>query len=122
MEHRRALRRRRHIWFRARTCWPFIAQNQGGVAGAIARLHVQTADKKDHFIVTDEQAKITQDRRQGLAQVPISTIPAWFAAIVLGDASIGPWNLEANAVAQFGDKKGVKSYNTTAVDPKVKTR
>ena len=38
------------------------ATNQGGVAGAIARLHIRTADKKDLFIVTDEKTKIGRDR------------------------------------------------------------
>ena len=77
------------------------ATNQGGVAGAIARLHIKTADKKDLYVVTDEKTKI---RRAEPRERPVDAWlkadfddASWFAAIVLGDPSIGPWNLGDSA-------------------------
>src|SRR5262249_35677827 len=37
-----------------------LAKNEGGPAGLIARLHVRTADKKNHLIGTGPQTRITQ--------------------------------------------------------------
>jgi putative membrane-bound dehydrogenase-like protein len=91
------------------------ARNQGGPAGVIARLHVRTADKKDLFVVTDQNTKITQNAPKGWEQVAFDD-SGWFAAVVLGDAGIGPWNL-AGAAAPAG-----KGYDVSAVDPKIKGR
>ncbi len=101
------------------------ATNQGGVAGAIARLHVKTADKQDLFVVTNDKTKI----RRGEARVgdPDSWTRAdfddagWFAAIVLGDPTIAPWGAGGNVAAQIPGK-GPKAYGSNAVDPKIKTR
>lgn len=84
----------------------FQVKNQGGVAGAIARLRVKTADKKDLFVVTDEKTKIAQKASSGWQTVGFDD-SAWFAAIVLGDPGIGPWNLTGGPVAKGGKgKKG----------------
>ena len=91
------------------------ARNQGGPAGVIARLHVRTADKKDLYVVTDQHTKITQHAAKGWEQVAFDDA-GWFAAIVLGDAGIGPWNL-AGSPAPTG-----KGYDVSAVDPKIKGR
>ncbi|MBI2806745.1 MAG: hypothetical protein HYX68_17335 [Planctomycetes bacterium] len=100
------------------------ATNQGGPAGLIARLHVKSAGKKDHFIVTNEKTKV----RRGEARVgdPESWTRAdfddstWFNAIVLGDPTIGPWNL-AGSPGPKGPGIAAKGYNTTEV-VKVKGR
>ena len=103
------------------------ATNQGGVAGAISRLHIKTLDKKDFFVVTNDKAKI----RRGEARVGDLDSwtradfddSGWFAAIVLGDPSIGPWSIAtppANAGGSLG--KGPKAYGSNDVDPKIKTR
>lgn len=107
------------------------ATNQGGVAAAIARLHIKTADKKDLFVVTNEKTKITSkfqldggngNRPWFDAQFDDSS---WFAAIALGDPSIAPWNLGGGAIVKgkgkgkAGDRFG---YGSTAVDPKVTKR
>jgi quinoprotein glucose dehydrogenase len=100
------------------------ATNQGGVAGAIARLHIKTADKKDLFVVTNEKTKITRaasvSERWTTADYDDST---WFNAVVLGDPSIAPWNIATGAVTAKGKGKGGPTdYGSSAVDPKIKTR
>jgi putative membrane-bound dehydrogenase-like protein len=96
------------------------ATNQGGVAGAIARLHVRTVDKKDIHVVTDEKTKITQKAAKDWLALDFDD-SAWFAAVVLGDPSIGPWNIGGSAVAETPGK-GPKAYGSSAVDATVKTR
>ncbi|MSU78952.1 MAG: hypothetical protein EXS16_12765 [Gemmataceae bacterium] len=105
------------------------ATNQGGVAGVIARLHVKTNDKKDHFIVTNDKTKIFRAGSVSDGQVSKEWIKtdfndsAWFNAITLGDTGIGPWNLTAGgAKAGKGKGKGGAppaqfNYNTTEVVP-----
>jgi len=101
----------------------FMAKNQGGVAGAIARLHLKTAEKKDVFIVTDDKAKITRTNTPNWMNTDYDD-STWFNAIVLGDVSIGPWNIEESATsAQGGKGKGKKAgpfgYDTNTVDSKL---
>ncbi len=91
-------------------------RNEGGVAGAIARLHVKTADQKEQFIVTDATMKITQAVAKDWTAVAFDD-SSWFAAIVLGDTSLAPWSLSSSAAAPGG-----KSIDVGAVDPKIKTR
>ncbi len=105
------------------------ATNQGGVAGAIARLQVKTDDKKEHLIVTNDKTKIS--RAGSVSDGPSSkdwikvdfNDTAWFNAITLGDTSIGPWYLTAGgAKAGKGKGKGGApatqfNYNTTEVVP-----
>src|ERR1019366_8444252 len=103
------------------------ARNQGGVAGVIARLHIKTADKKDLFVVTDEKTKIQRagSVSDGKWLKADHDDSAWFNAIVLGDPSIGPWNLtQSPGTAVPGRSKGGDrfGYGSNAVDPKVKTR
>jgi putative membrane-bound dehydrogenase-like protein len=102
------------------------ATNQGGVAGAIARLYIKNSDKKNLYIVTDEKTKIRRaEPRERPGDGWLKTDfddSSWFAAIVLGDPSIGPWNLTSGTVAGKGKKGGPTDYGSNAVDPKVKTR
>ncbi|MBI3821696.1 MAG: hypothetical protein HY289_03340, partial [Planctomycetes bacterium] len=108
------------------------ATNQGGVAGAIARLHIKTADKKDLFIVTDERTKITAKPPQGAFAPPRGQRAwtdadfddsAWFNAIVLGDTSIAPWNIGGDSLVKGkGKKGGPTDYGSTAVDKAVTKR
>ncbi len=91
------------------------ARNDGGPAGVIARLHVRTADGKDLYAVTDGHTKITQKAPKGWQAVDFDD-SAWFGAIVLGDAGIGPWNIAGSAAPQG------KGYDVSAVDPKIKGR
>src|SRR4051794_35605858 len=93
------------------------ATNQGGVAGAIARLHITTADKKSLFIVTDEKTKVTRKADKDWLKTDCDD-SAWFAALVLGDPTIAPWNLAGNTAAKTPGK-GPNSYGSSAVDPKV---
>lgn len=98
-------------------------KNQGGPAGIIARLHIKTADGKDQYIVTDPQTRITQTAAADWLKTDFDD-SSWFAAIVLGDAGIGPWNLAGGGGAAKG-KGGTpagKGYEVSAVDPKVKAR
>jgi putative membrane-bound dehydrogenase-like protein len=96
------------------------ATNQGGVAGAIARLHIKTADKKDMFVVTNEKTKITQKAGKDWLKTDFDE-STWFNAVVLGDSSIAPWNLTGGPVVKgkVGDRFG---YGSNAVDPNVKAR
>lgn len=96
------------------------ATNQGGPAGALARLAIKTADKKDLFIVTDDRCRITQKAGNDWLNPDLDD-SSWFAAVVLGDPGIGPWNIAGAATAQ-GKKGGAKGYDTTDVDPKIKNR
>ena len=103
------------------------ATNAGGVAGAIARLYVNTGDKKGLFVVTDDKTKIRRaEPRKGPGNAWTQSDyddSAWSAAIVLGDPSIAPWNLTAGSAAKGkGKKGGPTDYGSSAVDPKVKTR
>lgn len=93
------------------------ARNQGGQAGIIARLYIKTADNKEVLVVTDAQTRITQTAAKDWRNVDFDDA-GWFMAIVLGDASIGPWNLAGSATAA----KPGKSYDTNAVDANVKAR
>jgi putative membrane-bound dehydrogenase-like protein len=103
------------------------ATNQDGVAGAIARLHIKTADKKDLFVVTDEKTKIqraatVRERAPDWLKADFDD-SNWFAAMVLGDPSIAPWNLTGSKIAKGGKPGGDRfGYGSNAVDPKVKTR
>jgi putative heme-binding domain-containing protein len=102
------------------------ATNQGGVAGAIARLHVKTADKKDLFVVTNDKCKI---QRAGSVSDGWTTAgfddSAWSNALVLGDTTIAPWNLAGSSVANASGSsppgKGL-NYGSNAVDKTIKTR
>jgi putative heme-binding domain-containing protein len=91
------------------------ATNQGGVAGAIARLHVKTADKKDVFIVTGDKTKVARSLSKGWINADFDD-SSWFNAIVLGDTSIGPWNVAGGAVAQKGKGKGKKAAGPFGYD------
>src|SRR5439155_15209033 len=98
------------------------ATNAGGVAGAIACLHVKTADKKELFVVTDEKTKIVRaasvSERWTQADFDDS---AWFAAIALGDPSIAPWDLGGGSFIKGKKGKGGGDrfcYGSNAVDPK----
>ncbi len=98
------------------------ATNAGGVAGAIARLHIKTADKKDLFVVTDANTRIMQKAPVGWQEIAFDHTH-WSAAVVLGDPSIAPWNLTGGAVGKKGKGGGDRfGYGSNAVDPKVKTR
>ena len=98
------------------------ATNQSGVAGAIARLHIKTADKKDVFIVTNEQTKITQKAAKDWLQADFDD-SSWFAAIVLGDTTLAPWNLAGGGGGKKGKGGGDRfGYGANAVDPAIKTR
>jgi putative membrane-bound dehydrogenase-like protein len=96
------------------------ATNQGGVAGALARLHITTTDKKSLFIVTDEKTKITRTPGKDWLKTACDD-SAWFAAIVLGDPTTAPWNIADNPSVKASGN-GPNSYGSSAVDPKVTTR
>lgn len=95
------------------------ARNQGGAAGAIARLLVQTEDRKQLVVATDAKTRITQTPAQDWLR-PDFDDSGWFDAIVLGDPGIGPWNLQG--VRPGGVKGGGSGYDVGAVDANVKTR
>src|SRR5262245_402844 len=71
------------------------ATNQGGVAGALARLRITTVGKKSLFIVTDEKTKITRTPGKDWLKADCDD-SAWSAATVLGDPTIPPWNIANN--------------------------
>jgi putative membrane-bound dehydrogenase-like protein len=96
------------------------ARNQGGVAGLIAALHVRTKDKKDLYVVTDAQCKITQLKDANWLTTDFQDT-AWANAAVLGDPGIGPWNLTGGGAVAVGGKK-TGGFDFPAVDPKVKDR
>jgi putative membrane-bound dehydrogenase-like protein len=96
------------------------ATNQGGVAGAIARLHIKTADKKDLFVVTNDKTKITQKPGKDWQKADFDD-SAWFAAIPLGDPSMGPWNLAQSTAPAATTGKGT-NYGSNAVDKTVTKR
>lgn len=103
--------------------------NQGGPAGAIARLHIKTGNKEqasprpaaELFIVTDEKTKITQKAGPDWLRTDLDD-SAWFNAVVLGDASIAPWNLAGGPVGKKGGKGGGDrfGYGFNTVDPSIK--
>lgn len=105
------------------------ATNQGGPAGAIARLQIKTGNKEqasprpaaELFIVTDEKTKITQKAGPDWLRTDLDD-SAWFNAVVLGDASIAPWNLAGGPVGKKGGKGGGDrfGYGFNTVDPTIK--
>jgi putative membrane-bound dehydrogenase-like protein len=95
-----------------------LAKNDGGPAGAIARLHGKTADGKEFFVGTDDQTRITQVLHADWLKVDFDD-SAWPRAVVLGDASLAPWNLTAGGSGQPGSQQG---FNFAVADPKVKER
>ncbi len=72
-----------------------VARNHGGPAGIIARLHVVTAGKKNLFVVTDDQTRITQIANPDWLKRDFDD-RAWPTVAILGDAGIGPWNIAGN--------------------------
>src|SRR5262249_25858712 len=46
----------------------------------------------------------------------------WFAAIVLGDPTIAPWNIAGSALAGKGKKGGPTDYGSSAADKTVRKR
>ncbi len=95
-----------------------LAKNQGGPAGAIARLHVKTADQKELLIGTDDKTRITQMADPDWLKITFDD-STWPTAVVLGDAAIGPWNLVSGG---SGKTPGQKSFNFAVADPRVKDR
>jgi quinoprotein glucose dehydrogenase len=93
-----------------------VARNHGGPAGVIARLHVVTADKKDLVIGTDDKARITQIAHPDWLKRDFDDA-AWPTAAVLGDVTIGPWNLAGNAAVG-----GQASFQFQVADPKIKAQ
>ncbi len=91
-----------------------VAKNHGGPAGVIARLHVVTADKRQIDVGTDEKTRITQVAHPDWLKVDFDD-RTWANAAILGDATIGPWNLAGSAPS--GAQKG---FSFAVVDPKVK--
>ncbi len=92
------------------------AHNQGGPAGVLARLHVQTVDGKEQVIGTDAQTRISQVSAKEWLRIDFDD-RAWSEAVVLGDVGIGPWNLQGGPVAVRGG-----SSDVGAVDASVKAR
>jgi putative heme-binding domain-containing protein len=93
------------------------AQNHGGPAGVIARLHVVTADKKELIVGTDDKTHITQIANADWLKRDFDDT-AWPTAAVLGDVSIGPWNIGGSAPSAGGQK----SFQFQVADPKIKER
>ena len=94
-----------------------LAQNKGGVAGAIARLHIKTADKKDLYVVTNEKTPILRNSpRDDFREIDYDD-RFWKLANVLGDPDIGPWNLEQAKVKgkKGGGQFGYDTNETVAV-------
>src|SRR6185436_3056923 len=75
------------------------AQNHGGVACMIARLWVKTIDNNETLIVSNAEMRVSQTASDGWNSVGF-TDKDWANAVVLGDASIGPWNVVSSATAQ----------------------
>jgi putative membrane-bound dehydrogenase-like protein len=96
-----------------------VAKNQGGVAGAIARLHVKTADQKELVVGTDDRTRITQMLHADWLKVEFDD-STWPMAVVLGDATLGPWNLAGGGSGTT--PAGQKPFNFAVADPKVKDR
>jgi putative membrane-bound dehydrogenase-like protein len=96
------------------------AVNQGGVAGAIAKLSITLADGKDVVIVSDAQMRATQQKHAGWEKSDFDDRD-WANAVELGDASIGPWNKGAPTASKSG-KPAPGSFDFATVDPKVKDR
>jgi putative membrane-bound dehydrogenase-like protein len=94
-----------------------MAQNRGGPAGAIARLRIVRADKKAIVIGTDDKTRITQIAQPDWLKTDFDD-RGWATAAVLGDASIGPWNLAGGNAASGGG--GPKSFSFQVADPKIK--
>ena len=90
------------------------ARNQGGVAGLIARLHIKMGDGKDLVVGTDEKARISQFAGMEWLTPDFDDSP-WAAAVVLGDATLGPWNLGGASAAPPG-------LNVGAIDAAIKAR
>jgi putative heme-binding domain-containing protein len=95
-----------------------VAKNHGGPAGLIARLHIVTADKKDTIVGTDEQTRVTQIAHPDWLKVDFDD-QGWATAAVLGDVTIGPWNLAGNAASGGG---GQKSFQFQVADAKIKAQ
>lgn len=84
------------------------AKNQGGVAGMIARLWVETADKKDMLVTTGAGTKATQSAGNDWTQAGHDD-SKWLAASVLGDATLAPWGGGAVAAGPKGKSSDVSS-------------
>jgi quinoprotein glucose dehydrogenase len=93
------------------------AQNHGGAAGLIARLWIKTADNNETVIATSAEMRVSRTADEGWNNTGF-TDKDWANAVVLGDVSIGPWNIAGAAVAQV---KGAKSGDV-ASDGKIQKR
>jgi putative heme-binding domain-containing protein len=72
------------------------AANQGGMAGVFARLDAVLPGGKKFAVGTDAQTKVSLLAAEGWLDAGFDDA-AWATAVVLGDASIGPWNIGGGA-------------------------
>jgi putative membrane-bound dehydrogenase-like protein len=91
------------------------ARNHGGPAGVIARLRVRLAGGKSLDVGTDRTTRITVVPAKDWLKADFDDA-AWPAAVVLGGAGMGPWNLGGSSAG------GGTGYDVSAVDPKVTRR
>lgn len=89
--------------------------NQGGVAGAIARLRLRNTDGSVRFVVTDRHTRLSTSKQEGWLR-PDFDDAAWATAAELGGPGIGPWSLAP------GGRGAGSGFDFAAVDPKVKAR
>lgn len=91
-----------------------LARNAGGPAGVIGRLHVVMVGGKSLVVGTDARTRITRVADKDWLRVEFDDA-RWPAAVVLGPASMGPWNLVAVASGSGNQ------VNVSAVDPAIKS-
>ncbi len=69
-----------------------VATNAGGPAGVIAWLRIKAEDKKETVVATDRTTRVSLVETEGWLK-PDFDDSKWAKVAVLGNASIGPWNV-----------------------------
>ena len=91
------------------------AKNEGGPAGLIATLNIQRQAGGPLIVATDSTWKLETAEAKGWMAAEFDDAK-WKTATVLGDASIGPWNLAA-AGGKVPDGANVSNKKITSYRP-----
>ncbi len=92
------------------------AKNEGGPAGVIAALSVQRQAGAALLVATDATWKLETTEAKNWLAADFDDVK-WKKPAVLGDASIGPWNLTAGAGGKAPDGGNVSDRKITSYRP-----
>lgn len=94
-----------------------VGTNAGGPAGLIAWLRVTTDDKQETVVATDREMRVSLILTDGWLKAGFDD-SKWAKVAVLGNASIGPWNILGGSSSAVPSQAGT----SRAADRSIQTR